>query len=563
MECPSCQAANPAGQRYCGTCGHTLETACPQCQASNPPHHKFCGRCGASLSAVAAITLARSGLITQVNPQALALLGYQHGEMQGKSFSLFVKRPDLVVFFSHWNELLSKGETQAFEITLNHKGQNSICVRLACSVDRRPPKAIAAVDLVLTEITDSRAAAAQMQAQQELLGLTFSMASNISTVGGMHLAHAMEEALKKICLFTNADRGCIHGINRSSNRLETLYEWRHASVSSPEAGSGSKSIPFSKIKQTLVRLLQEKTVVVDDTAQLAPSEREEWRAWLADAPGAAIGHLIYSGTLPVGVIAVIKRTAGDPWAPNSVGLVQFMGNLVADRLPAGPAHGVRRSQANGPKERPEDVIDHGSQGTVPHGESKPAPAERTSKKRGPAASPIARPMVLEKLSGDPEQDRQPVFPRDDGLVLLTCPACGILAPVALDQFDKLGNAIRVSCSCGKQFTAVLEKRRFFRKSVRLEGYFSSGGDLGPIGAEGTLWGTMVVKDLSRAGLRFAAAKASLLHPGDLVMVRFNLDNANQALIHKPARVIAITSHGVGCRFEGADKYDITLGFYLM
>ena len=47
------------------------------------------------------------------------------------------------------------------------------------------------------------------------------------------------------------------------------------------------------------------------------------------------------------------------------------------------------------------------------------------------------------------------------------------------------------------------------------------------------------------------------------MVRFNLDNTNQALIHKTARVISVTRHGVGCRFEGADSYDITLGFYFM
>jgi PAS domain S-box-containing protein len=540
-----------------------LETACPQCQASNPPHHKFCGQCGAGLSAVAALTLARSGLITQVNPQALALLGYQKGEMQGKSFSLFVKRPDLVVFFSHWNELLSKGETQTFEIALSRKGQRSIHVRLACGTGRQPPKAITSVGLVLTEITDSRTVAAQMQTQQEMLGLTFSMASNISTVGGTHLGHAMQEALKKICLFTSADLGRIHGINRSSNRMETLYEWRHPSVSLPEAGSGSQNVPFSKIRQTLVRLRQEKTVVVDDAGQLPASEQEEWRAWHAGAPGAAIGHLIYSGTLPVGVIAVIRRTAGDPWAPNCVGLVQFLGNLVASRLPAGPAHGVRGSRADEPNVRPEDAIDHGAQGTIAHERSKAAPAERASTKRGPAVSHITRPMVLEKLSGDPEKDRQPVFPRDDGLVQLTCLACGTLEPVGLDQFDKLGKAIRVSCSCGNEFTAVLEKRRFLRKPVRLEGYFSVGGDLGPIGAEGTLWGAMVVKDLSRAGLRFATDKANLLHPGDLVMVRFNLDNSNQALIHKPARVIAVTGQGVGCRFEGADKYDITLGFYLM
>lgn len=559
MECPSCQAGNPAGQKFCGSCGHPLETACPRCQAVNPPHYKFCGQCGAGLSTVGAITLARSGLITQVNQKALDTLGYAQGEMQGKSFSLFVKRPDLVIFFSHWNELLSSGKKQSFEITLNHKEQNGIDVRLECSVDRHPPKAIEAIYLSLTEIKDSRLAAAQLQTQQELLGLIFSVASNIGTVRGAHLAHTMEEALKKICLFTKADLCRIHGINRSLNRLESLYEWRQPAAWPPEEDGGSKGVPLSKIKRTLIKLRQEKTVVVNDVAQLAPPERDEWRAWHPMAPGAAIGHLIYSGAMPVGVIGVARRSASDIWAPNSVALVQFFGDLVADRLPAGPANPGPRSRADVPG----DLIDIGGRRPRPGGTSQRASSERASKKRKQIASYMPRPMLLEKFSGGPVEDPQPVFPRDDDLVLLTCPGCGMQEPVSVERFDKLGKTIRVSCACETQFVAVLEKRRFFRKSVRLQGYFSLGGDLGPIGAGGTLWGTMVVRDLSKSGLRFSAEKAGQLHPGDLVMVRFNLDNTNQALIHKPARVVSVTRQGVGCLFEGADSYDITLGFYFM
>jgi len=74
---------------------------------------------------------------------------------------------------------------------------------------------------------------------------------------------------------------------------------------------------------------------------------------------------------------------------------------------------------------------------------------------------------------------------------------------------------------------------------------------------------MVVKDLSKTGLQFSSRKAKLVQPGDLLMVRFNLDNMNEALIHKPARVVSVTGYEVGCQFEGADSYDITLGFYFI
>ena len=127
----------------------------------------------------------------------------------------------------------------------------------------------------------------------------------------------------------------------------------------------------------------------------------------------------------------------------------------------------------------------------------------------------------------------------------------------------LGNAVTVRCACRKQFAAVLEKRRSQRKAVQLEGYFTTAGEFGPGDAKGNVWGPMVVKNLSKTGLRFYSSRVSLIDPGDLLMVRFNLDNSNKALIHKKAQVISIQKNEVGCRFEGADEYDITLGFYFM
>ena len=172
-------------------------------------------------------------------------------------------------------------------------------------------------------------------------------------------------------------------------------------------------------------------------------------------------------------------------------------------------------------------------------------------------------MQMERISSDRSYDRQTVFPRDDGLILLTCPNCGLQESVSPHRIEALGGAVNVRCSCHKHFTAVLEKRRAYRKKVHLEGYFTISGEYGPYDTKGSIWGPMVVKDLSKSGLRFHSNRIDLVRPGDSLMVRFNLDNSNQALIHKEAQVISIRGHEVGCRFKGADQYDITLGFYFI
>ena len=176
---------------------------------------------------------------------------------------------------------------------------------------------------------------------------------------------------------------------------------------------------------------------------------------------------------------------------------------------------------------------------------------------------LGEPMKLEKMEGIQSIARQRVFVREDGLVLLTCPHCGLQESVTTARFERLGNAITVLCACSKRFAAVLEKRRSVRKAVRLEGFFSVAGDQGADDPKAGIWGPMVVKSLSKSGLRFSSPRANLVYPEDLLMVRFNLNNSNNALIHKKARVVSIQKNEVGCRFEGADEYDITLGFYFM
>jgi class 3 adenylate cyclase/tetratricopeptide (TPR) repeat protein len=49
--CRSCGAANPAGSRFCGSCGANLATSasCPRCGAENPAGQRFCNSCGYEL----------------------------------------------------------------------------------------------------------------------------------------------------------------------------------------------------------------------------------------------------------------------------------------------------------------------------------------------------------------------------------------------------------------------------------------------------------------------------------------------------------------------------------
>ena len=578
MECPVCHSISQSGHKFCGTCGHKLEKDCAQCGAANPPAFGFCGQCGYSLATSGAIALVRSGLIAEIDQKAAVLVGHPKEEMIGKPFSLFVAREDLAVFFSHWNELIGTGEKQIVELALKHKKGKKIYVQIECTFEESPTPQAQLIHLSLNDVSDRRLTSDHLQYQQDLLHLIYTLADNVRSVSNLHLDSAISEALKKICLFAKADRCFIYRINRDQKRLEISHQWCQPSC----AGGGSKikAVPLFIIKRSIVRLRREHAYVVGDVSKLPPSERYELLAWHHADLGAVVCHLIYYRGRPIGIIGMAKNQASGDWPADCIALVKLFGQLVSDLLPRKMDEKVpaKPEKLPGPenirrREAPEGKIPANSQAgasgrlEAPIEVMNPRETVTPERKSPPVAvaplPDLGKPMQLEKLAGDHLLDQQTVFPRDDGLILLTCPYCGLQESVSLAQFEKLGNAVQILCSCHKRFATVLEKRRAYRKSVRLEGYFTITDEFGANFTKGNIGGHMVVKNLSKSGLRFSSKRVDLVRPGDYLMVRFNLDNSNQALIHKKAQVISVQGNEVGCRFKGADEYDITLGFYFI
>jgi tetratricopeptide (TPR) repeat protein len=77
VACPNCDAEDPAGQRYCGSCGAVLAPVCPSCGRSNPSGQKFCGDCGAPLSGLVGVPLVAVASPATTACGSLSDLGFQ------------------------------------------------------------------------------------------------------------------------------------------------------------------------------------------------------------------------------------------------------------------------------------------------------------------------------------------------------------------------------------------------------------------------------------------------------------------------------------------------------
>ena len=569
MSCPKCGAETTEGLNYCGGCGAQLKNACPGCGTINPPFFKYCGQCGRNLVDVGSLLLDRAGLILAADAKALKIIGQKTGTVKGKPFSLFVKVDDLVVFYSHWNELQRSAKRQSVEVELAPVSGATRHAQIELGLLRAKGDEASRVHLALSDITDFRLSMQDAQTMQDLVALIFSWADAFhpshpaggeTTIGGV---------LEKIGLFAAAQYGFISRVDAKEQCLATDFQWRLASEGE---ASPPPPIPIALMTRIYNQLIRNGEWVVNDTGSLSSIERKAIQEWHKMELGAIMCHVIHRRQKP---IAIIGMAAFRPtrWANQAVSLVKLAGRLMAETLPharPGPAVIQPRKATAGapgtaPTETPVETIDIAEIEIIEEPPAaKPAARRRAVSSKSKVSEGTVKPRMkfgTDKQAGS--DGRKSVFPGLDGRYEMTCPQCGFQDTVPEKLFELMGSAVRVQCPCSHRFRIIRELRSNFRKAVRLEGYFAQARHNGNKLAPGDVWGPMVVKNLSKTGMQFQCGNAGLLRVGDHLQVRFNLDNANQTLIKKTVIVRSVFADTVGCQFEGADQYDAALGFYFL
>ena len=569
MSCPKCSAETAEGQNYCGGCGAQLKNACPGCGTINPPFFKYCGQCGRNLVDVGSLLLDRAGLILAADAKALKIIGQNAGTVKGKPFSLFVKIDDLVVFYSHWNELQRSAKRQSVEVELVAAPGTPRHAQIELGLLRGKGDRAPRVHLALSDITDLRLAMQDAQTVQDLVNLIFSWVDAFDPSRTVGTAITIGGALEKIGLFAGAQYGFVSRVDVKEQCLVTDFNWHLTPQENPPP---PPPMPLALMARIYSQLNKNREWVVNDTGTLSHLERKALRAWHQMDLSAILCHVIFRKQTPIGIIGVASSHPMR-WVDYAISLVKLAGRLMAEALPharPGPALIQPRpgaSPAPGEKtaESAVETIDIADIEII----DEPAPAAPATRRRlaasqntrsGGKVKPRMK-FAADKQAGS--DGRTSVFPGLDGKYEMTCPQCGFQDAVPEKLFELMGSAVRVQCPCRHRFRIIRELRTNFRKEVRLEGYFAQSRHSGNKLASGDVWGPMVVQNLSKTGLQFKCGNAGLLRVGDQLQVRFNLDNANQTLIKKTGVVRSVFADTVGCQFHGTDPYDAALGFYFL
>ena len=158
---------------------------------------------------------------------------------------------------------------------------------------------------------------------------------------------------------------------------------------------------------------------------------------------------------------------------------------------------------------------------------------------------------------------QRVFITSNNTATFACPSCKQMRTVNIDDYASLDKAvkIKVRCPCRHQYPVMLERRRQFRREVAFPGTYTRIVDGRPMDR-----GSMVVRDVSRTGLKIQVADAQRLSTGDTLEVVFNLNDPPKSQIRKQVVIRKIEGFDLGVQFlasEAGNPSDKAIGFYLM
>jgi hypothetical protein len=143
--------------------------------------------------------------------------------------------------------------------------------------------------------------------------------------------------------------------------------------------------------------------------------------------------------------------------------------------------------------------------------------------------------------------------------VFTCIKCQRKETADVSEYMKQEKNLwfNVECRCGHGYTAIIERRKQYRKETELDGTFAQFVD----GKE-VCSGNMTVYDLSLNGMKLKADVEHCLSVGDLLHIEFQLDDIRKSTIRKKVIIRNINFPFLHTEFHSAEAFDQALGFYL-
>ncbi|MBU3948860.1 MAG: PilZ domain-containing protein [Proteobacteria bacterium] len=143
---------------------------------------------------------------------------------------------------------------------------------------------------------------------------------------------------------------------------------------------------------------------------------------------------------------------------------------------------------------------------------------------------------------------------NDGLTVLRCPKCDTTKTIDTNSQNFAFKTFKANCKCGVLIKGQIEFRRYYRKTVRLSGFY--------LHRETGIRGDIIVANISLMGAGFSCLGKHNLQKGDQLDITFTLDNPKRSTVTLWVEVQSINEKLVGVKRRDSEIQQPDLGFYL-
>lgn len=146
------------------------------------------------------------------------------------------------------------------------------------------------------------------------------------------------------------------------------------------------------------------------------------------------------------------------------------------------------------------------------------------------------------------------YVNDDGKTTLKCPNCQMQKKIDVIEHVFSRKPFKATCKCGTKFSGKFEFRTYYRKQVRLSGFY--------IHKMTKFQKDIMIESLSLKGVGFTCLDRPDLKVGDNMKITFWLDNPKSSKIQLWVEVRLISGHYIGTKRCDIQIAQPDLGFYL-
>lgn len=138
-----------------------------------------------------------------------------------------------------------------------------------------------------------------------------------------------------------------------------------------------------------------------------------------------------------------------------------------------------------------------------------------------------------------------IFVSNDNMATFVCPACTKTKTADVSKYNNYHKAakIRIRCACGNCHFVVLERRKYFRKRVNMQGACIWGDQ------EDEIKIPMMVKDLSCYGLRCEMTGSMSLETDDRLLVEFRPNSNKELFVRRDVIIRNLSDSHIGAEFS--------------